>query len=187
MVRVTWPHWVAVGALSAIVLVVALLRYRKKTTPACNSTSIYRAIILALLTFVGLFLLDVTVFARYFSDYPRGCGIHLNFDFGRLFRTKVIDREEAWCNILVFIPFGLAVAERLAVRRPAAGRNPGPFRILGLATLSSFCLSLLIEGLQLALKVGFFETTDLVMNTLGGLIGACLSLLLRAIFRPSKN
>lgn len=46
-----------------------------------------------------------------------------------------------------------------------------PDRRFWLATLAGFGLSLCIESLQLVLKVGFFEVMDLVMNTVGGLIG----------------
>ena len=44
----------------------------------------------------------------------------------------------------------------------------GSWRRVGLVTLAAFGLSLCIECLQLVLKVGYFEVTDLVMNTVGG-------------------
>ena len=55
-----------------------------------------------------------------------------------------------------------AVASALRLR---AGRQ------LWLATLAGFGLSLTIECLQLLLHVGFFELTDLVMNTVGAVVG----------------
>ena len=48
-------------------------------------------------------------------------------------------------------------------------------------TLVAFGLSLCIECLQLVLKVGFFEVTDLVMNTLGGFVGALISMGVRKV------
>ena len=42
-------------------------------------------------------------------------------------------------------------------------------------TLAGFGLSLTIECLQLLLHVGFFELTDLVMNTVGAFVGALVS------------
>ena len=39
-------------------------------------------------------------------------------------------------------------------------------------TLAGFGPSLTIESLQLLLHVGFFELTDLVMNTVGAFVGA---------------
>ena len=51
---------------------------------------------------------------------------------------------------------------------PASGKRLRARRRLGLAALVGFGLSLTIECLQLLLHVGFFELTDLVMNTVGG-------------------
>ena len=48
-------------------------------------------------------------------------------------------------------------------------------------TLAGFGLSLTIECLQLLLHVGFFELTDLVMNTLGAFVGALISAGLRKV------
>ena len=42
-------------------------------------------------------------------------------------------------------------------------------------TLAGFGPSLTIECLQLLLHVGFFELTDLVMNTVGAFVGALIS------------
>ena len=45
---------------------------------------------------------------------------------------------------------------------------------IGWATLSGFGLSLCIEFLQLMFRLGFFELTDLVLNTVGTFLGAGL-------------
>ena len=42
-------------------------------------------------------------------------------------------------------------------------------------TLAAFGLSLCMECLQLVLRVGFFELTDLALNTVGGGVGALFS------------
>ena len=77
---------------------------------------------------------------------------------------------EMLANFTAFIPFGLFLSEFLvSAKRFSAGRR------LGLATLAGFGLSLCIECLQLLLRVGFFELTDLVMNTLGAFVGAFIS------------
>ena len=47
--------------------------------------------------------------------------------------------------------------------------------------MAGFGLSLCIECLQLLLRVGIFELTDLVMNTLGEFIGALISAGLRKV------
>ena len=48
-------------------------------------------------------------------------------------------------------------------------------RQIGLVALAAFGLSLCIESLQLILRLGVFEITDLVLNTVGGVIGAWVS------------
>ncbi len=70
-------------------------------------------------------------------------------------------------NILAFIPFGFFLSGFLA-----STRRIGSWRRIGVATLAGLGLFLGIECLQLSLHVGFFEVTDLLMNTLGSAIGA---------------
>ena len=63
-------------------------------------------------------------------------------------------------NIFVFSPFGfLLPLYRL--------EKTGPVRVM----LYSFLFSLGIELLQLVTRVGVFDVDDLILNTLGGLIG----------------
>ena len=191
---IPWPHWVAIGVLT--LAVVFLVRRR---------TSLYGAIALAIAVFAGLLFIETTVVVRWCGFVQNGWGLHLNLDLGRILHIHS-DGYETLFNIVAFIPFGFFLAEYLATRRPAAihravisssATTPSSaatppsatarWRILLLSILITFCLSLCIESLQLALRVGFFELTDLVMNTLGGLLGAGLSLLLRAIFCPKKK
>lgn len=66
-------------------------------------------------------------------------------------------------NVAAFVPFGLFL--------PGLVNNR--FGFVGM-TLLSFDLSLFIELLQLASKVGSFDVDDLILNTIGGLIGYCI-------------
>ena len=63
-------------------------------------------------------------------------------------------------NVLAFTPFGFAV--------PILSRTNRRFANVAWLT---FILSLTIELLQLMLKVGSFDVDDLILNTLGGMIG----------------
>ena len=47
--------------------------------------------------------------------------------------------------------------------------------------MADFCFSLCMDCLQQVLYVGFFELTDLVMNTLGAFVGALISAGLRKV------
>ena len=75
-------------------------------------------------------------------------------------------------NVLAFIPFGVMV--------PIVSRkNRRFFRVLGL----TFLLSLFIECIQLIFKVGSFDVDDLILNTVGGIIGYIVFWLMNQIRR----
>ena len=63
-------------------------------------------------------------------------------------------------NVIGFVPFGMLL--------PAFSRR---FRSAGLIGFLSFDVSLCIELIQLTFKVGIFDVDDIMMNTLGGLMG----------------
>lgn len=83
---------------------------------------------------------------------------------------------ETISNIAVFVPFGFFLGDFLA----SLNRTSYWCRV-GLVILISFGLSLCIECLQLVLRVGFFELTDLVLNMVGGGVGALISAGLRKV------
>ena len=63
-------------------------------------------------------------------------------------------------NVLAFVPFGFFL--------PMLGSHArGLFRM----GLFSFEFSLLVETIQLVSKVGSFDVDDLMLNTLGGILG----------------
>ena len=109
-------------------------------------------------------------------------GVSLVDEYHRLTHGGRARQMEMLANFTVFIPFGLFLSEFLAsAKRLSAGRR------LGLATLAGFGLSLCIECLQLLLRVGFFELTDLVMNTLGAFVGALISAGLRKVVGERRH
>lgn len=64
-------------------------------------------------------------------------------------------------NVAAFIPFGLFII-------PVMGRGIGFLE----AAILTFDISLCVEIIQLITKVGSFDVDDLILNTVGGLIGA---------------
>ena len=138
--------------------------------------SVYGAIALGLTVFMGLFLLDTAVGIRYFGIMHHLSGHNLTLDFSRMFRKSGQGPVETLSNIAVFVPFGFFLGEWLA-----SSNRTGSWRRIGLVTLAAFGLSLCIECLQLVLHVGFFEVTDLVMNTVGGVVGALMSAVMRKV------
>lgn len=103
-------------------------------------------------------------------------------EHNRIFHGNVWGWTQIFSNLVAFIPFGFFLSEFLAsTKSVSTGRR------LGLVTLTGFGLSLTIECLQLLLRVGFFELTDLVMNTVGAFVGASIAVLGRALFSQWKN
>ncbi|MCQ2508342.1 MAG: VanZ family protein, partial [Dorea sp.] len=65
-------------------------------------------------------------------------------------------------NIVIFIPFGFFM--------PMASRDEHFIKTV----FDGFLLSLLVEVFQLITKVGCFDVDDLLLNTIGGLLGYLL-------------
>lgn len=65
-------------------------------------------------------------------------------------------------NILIFMPYGFFIS--------MASRSRGFFMVL----FYSFGLSLCVETFQILTKVGSFDVDDLLLNTLGGVLGYIL-------------
>ena len=156
-----WEHWVWMGILALAVTGWVLIRRR------CSA---YGAICLGVTVFMGLFLLDTAVLIRIGDGVAHKTGFDPGYELHYFLFGGMVRWTEMFANIAVFVPFGFFLSEFLAsAKRFSAGRR------LGLATLAGFGLSLCIECLQLLLRVGFFELTDLVMNTLGVFVGAVVA------------
>ena len=166
-------HWVVMGAVSLALTVILLIR---KKCP------VYGAVAMGLTVFMGLFVLDAAVVIRYLGITPHTSGCNLTLDLSRLFRKTGQGPAESISNVAVFVPFGFFLAEFLA-----STKRLDSWRRIGWVVLAAFCLSLCIECLQLLLKVGYFEVTDLGMNTLGGLIGALMGAGVRMLSKRMKR
>lgn len=75
-------------------------------------------------------------------------------------------------NVAAFVPFGTLLPV-FSVR----------CRKIWMTVYYSFELSLLVELLQLVTRVGSFDVDDLILNTLGGMLGFLLYLLGKYMFR----
>ncbi|MCI5874862.1 MAG: VanZ family protein [Clostridiales bacterium] len=79
-------------------------------------------------------------------------------------------------NVAAFVPFGIFLPVFSARCRK-----------IRMTVYYSFELSLLVELLQLITRVGSFDVDDLILNTLGGMIGFLLYLLGRYMFRGDEH
>ncbi len=81
--------------------------------------------------------------------------------------------EEVVLNALVFVPLGLYLS--------MLGMKPWKAILLGL------CLSFAFEALQYAFSIGAADVTDIIMNTLGTVIGVGFHLFLRRIVKDADR
>lgn len=140
--------------------------------------SLYSVIAFGITTFFCLFLLETAVLIRYCGLYPHGSG----YDFVAEYHRLLSSTESAWIeyisNVAVFLPFGFFLSEFFS-----STKHLYVWRQIGCVTIITLLLSLCIECFQLFLNVGYFELSDIFMNTLGGLLGANLALIVRRIIK----
>lgn len=74
-------------------------------------------------------------------------------------------------NILIFLPFGFFIS--------MAGKTRGFFKTL----FYSLALSLCVEVLQLVTRVGSFDVDDILLNTMGGVLGYIIFVICNRIRR----
>lgn len=95
--------------------------------------------------------------------------IDIAMELERLLHGGKERRIEMASNFLAFVPFGFALSMYLSSIRKNNFK-----RWIGLVVFVAFLLSLSIECMQLILHIGYFELTDLLMNTAGTLFGAAI-------------
>ena len=79
-------------------------------------------------------------------------------------------------NVVGFMPLGY-IPPILSAR----------FRSIGKSLLLGFCISLLIELLQLVTRVGIFDVDDLILNTLGAGLGSAVFLFMNHILKKRRG
>jgi len=84
-----------------------------------------------------------------------------------------MDYGEMIMNVLIFLPLGIYAG--ILFKRWS----------LGIKLLLFFLVSLIIEGFQYILAVGAFDITDIINNTLGGIIGLMTYLGIEKAFNNS--
>ena len=84
-----------------------------------------------------------------------------------------IDFGEIIMNVIIFVPLGI-YAGILFIRW-----------IFGKHIFFFFLTSLIVEALQFIFRVGAFDITDTITNTLGGIIGLMIFIAIERVFKNS--
>ncbi|MFT3935082.1 MAG: VanZ family protein [Chitinophagaceae bacterium] len=96
--------------------------------------------------------------------------------FSALFAThRRLNLSEIISNVIIFIPLGVYAG--VLFKRWAFGKK----------LFSVFFISLLIEAFQFIFRIGAFDITDIIANTLGGLFGLLLFIGIEKLFSNSAK
>ena len=93
--------------------------------------------------------------------------------FGELISNGKTDVGEIILNVVIFVPLGIYAG--VLFKRWT----------LGYKLFFFFLISLMFEGLQFILRVGAFDITDIITNTLGGIIGLLIFEAIEKLFNNS--
>ncbi len=138
----------------------------------CNKRKHMRFISIALFIIYMVVLIYFVLFAEMWGRNQVSAGYNYNIVlFREIARFVTNAKTLGWRvvlinllgNVAAFVPFGLFLPMVANLR----------FNVLSMAVLT-FDLSLTIELMQLLTKVGSFDVDDLLLNTLGGIIGYAL-------------
>ena len=166
-----WEFWLVIAVIA---LVIALAMRKLKGYSAYASTA------LGLTVFFGIYMLGAMVLKRIGIQIEQHPEPNLIAEYHRLFHGSAEHRAFMLFNVLVFMPFGFTLSEFLSV-----AKHFRPKRVLGFVAISAFLISLSIETLQWIFRVGLFEFTDMVLNTLGAFLGAALAIVFRKLVTVS--
>lgn len=115
-----------------------------------------------------LFILAITLLRKQ-SDYGESFTLfwsYRNFFVNNLYRLEILN------NIWLFVPLGAGLYKRT-----------GAMYVF----LYGTCLSILIEGMQYVLNLGFFEWDDIISNVVGTIIGYYIVFILTCVFEGKRR
>lgn len=140
----------------------------------------FRALGKVLFVLYIFFLLYFLIFSDWYGRTGVASEYRYNFILFKEIKRFIEYREELgtfavftnlFGNILIFVPFGFFIS--------MASKSRGFFMTL----FYSFSLSLCVEVFQLLTKVGCFDVDDLLLNTIGGVLGYIVFLVCNMIRR----
>lgn len=143
---------------------------KNKESKQCRMTNCLFLVYLIVLTWIILFKMGFSI-----QELDHFRGINLIPFHGSVEVNNKIDFSEIYANVLVFVPFGLYISML---------KSNWPFlkKVLSIAGVS-----LLYEVLQFTLAIGASDITDLIGNTLGGIIGIGTYFVIRKIFKTENQ
>ncbi len=147
-----------------------------------------------LISFSRLLFLLYIFLVLYFLLFSEGFGrteVRREYSYNIVF-FKEINRYIQWAktsdtgfnmmllnilgNIICFMPFGFFLPVLFEKLRHGIS-----------VTIATFTFSLLVEIFQLIFKIGCFDVDDIILNTLGGILGYIIYLIVRTVKKNYKS
>lgn len=141
---------------------------------------IFRAVGKVLFLLYVVFLIYFLFLAEWYGRTGISEEYRYNLELFREIKRFIIYREQMGVfavfanlagNILIFVPYGFFIS--------VASRERGFFKTL----FFSMGLSLCVEIIQLFTRVGSFDVDDILLNTIGGVLGYIVFLICNGIRR----
>ena len=141
---------------------------------------IFRAVGKVLFLLYVVFLIYFLFLAEWYGRTGISEEYRCNLELFREIKRFIIYREQLGAfavfanlagNILIFVPYGFFIS--------VASRERGFFKTL----FFSMGLSLCVEIIQLFTRVGSFDVDDILLNTIGGVLGYIIFLICNGIRR----
>ena len=127
----------------------------------CKSVKFRRTLYLVFVAIMILFktLLNRDIWLSPFRDVIGSWGFK---DYNGKFTTEIVENIVLFIPLIFFLFFFLETTSKKTTKF---------LKVMGMAIVISFLSSLTIEMLQLFLRLGTWQLSDLAFNTLGGVIG----------------
>ncbi|MCR5624398.1 MAG: VanZ family protein [Lachnospiraceae bacterium] len=152
-------------------LAVANLRYTRRYALRIAVLSFFFVLYLICMVFL-LFIVDREPSGVYRYNFEPFSEIKRNISLWNTSGYKLYVIYNLFGNVICFMPFGFFV--------PAIFYSKKRFLIV---FLSSFSFTVLIEVTQLLTRVGSFDIDDIILNTVGGIFGFIVYLIIKKIYR----
>lgn len=145
-----------------------------------KKTKLLRAFGKVLFLLYVVFLIYFLFLAEWYGRTEVSEEYRYNLELFREIKRFIVYREQLGAfavfsnlcgNILIFVPYGFFIS--------MASRSRGFFKTL----ISSMGLSLCVEIVQLFTRVGSFDVDDILLNTVGGVLGYIMFALCNGIRR----
>ncbi len=138
-----------------------------------NNFDFEKFILLSALIIYICFMFQLTIYRREWGSEHR---VRTDIDLGSFKGDFIAAYQVGYCalNMLFFVPFAMLLTKIRCLHNNSEKK----LKTVIMVTLCSFSLSVFIEITQLITGTGIFETTDIFINTVGGIEGTLITVIL---------